>query len=85
MPKKSRPLPRQTTRKKTRKKVRAPAHPPAAVSIPKAEETVTPPPPSPAARQETFSDKVVIADLKKTGIIAGAIFAILIALSLVLR
>ena len=85
MPKKSRPLPGPTTRKKIKKKARAPAHQPVVVSAQKAEEAVTSTTPSPASSQDTFHERLVIADLRKTGIIAGAIFVILIALSLVLR
>ncbi len=80
MPKRSRPLPGPSTRKSTGKKAVAPVPAPAPVAAQVLDGT-----PGPALKVETFDDKHIITDIRKTGIIAGAIFAILIALSVVLR
>ncbi len=80
MPKRSRPLPGASTGKRTVKKADAPVAGPALVSAPGVEGG-----PAPAPSADTFDDRNIIRDIKKTGIIAGAILVILVALSVVLR
>ncbi len=80
MPKRSRPLPGASTGKRTVKKAGAPVPPPALAATQGIEGG-----PAPAPSAVTFDDRNIIRDIKKTGIIAGAILVILVALSVVLR
>ena len=87
MPKRSRHGgPPNHARKKAKKKATVMARPRPVVSraAAPAEEATTPPSPTQTPRHEPFQDRLVIADLRKTGVIAGAIIVILIVLSLVL-
>jgi hypothetical protein len=84
MPKNPRSLPGASPRKKPGKKVGAPVAGPEPVATGGAEDAPTAHP-GPALKAETFDDNNIISDIRKTGIIAGAIFVILVALSMVLR